>query len=100
MPTDDLNIKSTDVTGSEYVSLTSEGTVIRLVDLRNYILQGLLQDVKFIDCKIVGVEFSKCDRTFFSISLKNTILQYCDFFLLIPLFYNQIISKTVHLHKL
>ena len=46
MPTDDLNIKSTDVTGSEYVSLTSEGTVIRLVDLRNYILQGLLQDVK------------------------------------------------------
>lgn len=46
MPTDDLNIKSTDVTGSEYVPLTSEGTVIRLVDLRNYILQGLLQDVK------------------------------------------------------
>mgnify|MGYP003622389077 FL=1 len=46
MPTDDLNIKSTDVTGSEYVTLTSEGTVIRLVDLRNYILQGLLQDVK------------------------------------------------------
>ena len=46
MPTDDLNIKSTDVTGSEYVSLTSEGTVTRLVDLRNYILQGLLQDVK------------------------------------------------------
>lgn len=46
MPTDDLNIKSTDVTGSEYVSLTYEGTVIRLVDLRNYILQGLLQDVK------------------------------------------------------
>lgn len=46
MPTDDLNIKSTNVTGSEYVSLTSEGTVIRLVDLRNYILQGLLQDVK------------------------------------------------------
>ena len=46
MPTDDLNIKSTDVTGSEYVSLTSEGTIIRLVDLRNYILQGLLQDVK------------------------------------------------------
>lgn len=46
MPTDDLNIKSTDVTGSEYVTLTSEGTIIRLVDLRNYILQGLLQDVK------------------------------------------------------
>jgi len=46
MPTDDLTIESTNVTGSEYVTLTSEGTVIRLVDLRNYILQGLLQDVK------------------------------------------------------
>lgn len=46
MPTDDLNIKSTSLTGSEYITITSDNTIVKLVDVRNYILQGLLQDVK------------------------------------------------------
>lgn len=46
MPTDDLNIKSTSLTGSEYITITSDNTLVKLVDVRNYILQDLLQDVK------------------------------------------------------
>lgn len=37
------------------------------------------QDVKFIACKIVGGEFFKCDKVFFSASFKNCIMQYCNF---------------------
>ena len=46
MPTNDLNIKSTSLTGSEYITITSDNTRVKLVDVRNYILQDLLQDVK------------------------------------------------------
>ena len=38
-----------------------------------------LQDVYFEDCKIVGVEFFKCERRFFSIKAKSSFLQYCNF---------------------
>lgn len=37
------------------------------------------QDVQFIDCKIVGAEFFKCDRAFFSVSFKKCLLSYCNF---------------------
>lgn len=37
------------------------------------------QEVQFVDCKIVGVEFFKCEKTFFSVSFKNCLLQYCNF---------------------
>ena len=37
------------------------------------------QDVQFIDCKIIGGAFFKCDRTFFSASFKNSLLHYCNF---------------------
>lgn len=37
------------------------------------------QDVQFIDSKIVGGEFFKCDPRFFSVHFKNCILQYCNF---------------------
>lgn len=37
------------------------------------------QDVQFIDCKIVGAEFFKCEKTFFSASFKNCLLHYCNF---------------------
>ena len=38
-----------------------------------------LQDVVFTECKIVGVEFFKCDTTFFSIKAQNSFLRYCNF---------------------
>lgn len=38
-----------------------------------------LQDAYFEDCKIVGVEFFKCEKRFFSIKVKNSFLQYCNF---------------------
>lgn len=38
-----------------------------------------LHDVQFIECKIIGTEFFKCDRTFFSLSFKKCLLQYCNF---------------------
>lgn len=37
------------------------------------------QDVHFIDCKIVGAEFFKCEKTFFSPSFKKCFLHYCNF---------------------
>lgn len=38
-----------------------------------------LQDVQFIDCKIVGADFFKCEKTFYSPSFKNCLIQYCNF---------------------
>lgn len=38
-----------------------------------------LQDVRFVTCKIVGVEFFKCDKTFFSSSFRECMIQYCNF---------------------
>src|SRR5262245_40930201 len=38
-----------------------------------------LQDVRFLDCKIAGTAFFKCDKTFFSANFKNSLLQYCNF---------------------
>ena len=37
------------------------------------------QDVQFIDCKIVGAEFFKCEKTFFSPSFEKCFLHYCNF---------------------
>lgn len=38
-----------------------------------------LQDVKFVDCKIVGADFFKCDPAFFSIACLKSFLQYSNF---------------------
>lgn len=38
-----------------------------------------LQDAYFEDCKIVGAEFFKCEKRFFSIKAKGSFLQYCNF---------------------
>lgn len=37
------------------------------------------QDVQFDECKIIGADFYKCDKTFFSPSFKKCLLQYCNF---------------------
>lgn len=37
------------------------------------------QNVQFVECKIVGGEFFKCDKTFFSASFKKCLLHYCNF---------------------
>lgn len=37
------------------------------------------QDVHFVSCKIVGAEFFKCEKTFFSPSFKKCLLHYCNF---------------------
>ncbi len=38
-----------------------------------------LQDVTFDECKLTGTDFFKCEKIFFSITLKNSYLQYCNF---------------------
>lgn len=38
-----------------------------------------LHDVCFVDCKIVGAEFFKCDKIFFAIEGKRSFFQYCNF---------------------
>lgn len=37
------------------------------------------QDVQFIDCKLVGADFFKCERPFFSVQFTHSILHYCNF---------------------
>lgn len=37
------------------------------------------QDVQFIDCKLVGLDFFKCDKTFFYPIFKKCLLQACNF---------------------
>lgn len=37
------------------------------------------QDAQFIECKIVGAEFFKCEKIFFSVSFKKCMLLYCNF---------------------
>ena len=37
------------------------------------------QDIYFENCKIVGAEFFKCDKKFFSIKVKNSFLLFCNF---------------------
>lgn len=37
------------------------------------------QDVRFVGCKIVGAEFFKCEKTFFSPTFKDCVLYYCNF---------------------
>jgi len=38
-----------------------------------------LQDVHFMDFKIIGADFYQCEKIFFSASFKNCLLQYCNF---------------------
>jgi uncharacterized protein YjbI with pentapeptide repeats len=38
-----------------------------------------MQECTFTDCKIVGVDFYKCEKMFFSANFKNSLLQYCNF---------------------
>ena len=37
------------------------------------------QDILFEESKIVGAEFHKCDKTFFSIRLEKSIVMVCNF---------------------
>lgn len=38
-----------------------------------------LQEVCFKECKIVGADFFKCEKNFFSIKATDSFLQYCNF---------------------
>jgi uncharacterized protein YjbI with pentapeptide repeats len=37
------------------------------------------QDIQFLECKIVGAEFFKCEKTFFSAQFSRSMLHYCNF---------------------
>lgn len=38
-----------------------------------------LQDVTFSECKLVGIEFHKCNKTFFCVNIKQCALLNCNF---------------------
>lgn len=60
---------------AKFCSCTFTGCNFSLVKLDG----SRMQDVQFIDCKIVGAEFFKCERAFFSTCFKNCLLHYCNF---------------------
>jgi uncharacterized protein YjbI with pentapeptide repeats len=39
-----------------------------------------IKNAKFIDCKMMGIDFSKCNAFLFSVSFENCHLDYCSFF--------------------
>ena len=38
------------------------------------------RDISFIGCKILGIDFTQCNRFMFSFRFENCILDYCTFF--------------------
>lgn len=61
--------------GSKFISCSFLNCLIFCVDLTGV----RMQEVRFEESKLVGLEFYKCDPTFFSISGKKAIFQGCNF---------------------
>jgi len=61
---------------ASFLSCVFNGCDIGLVSLED----ARFQDVRFVDCKVTGMEFFKCDHSLlFSMELNSCFLQYCNF---------------------
>ena len=64
-----------DFTGSRFLDCTFLSCNLSLVKL-----DGVrIQDGKFINCKLTGVNFTKCDKMFFSVSFKGCLIDTSNF---------------------
>lgn len=60
---------------AKFYSCTFNGCNLSLVK----ILGVFLQEVTFNECKLVGLEFHKCDKTFFHVNAQQSLLLDCNF---------------------
>lgn len=76
----ECTFESCDFTGSSLRNAKFENCSFRNCNIGLVKLDGcVFQQAKFIDCKIVGAEFYKCNKTFFSANFKDCNLHYCNF---------------------
>ena len=66
---------NTFLTEAKFYSCTFNACNISFVKVQN----TLLQNVVFHECKLVGIEFYKANKTFFSITITNSNLLHCNF---------------------
>ncbi len=69
------NFTESTLWNAKFVNCVFKGCNISLVKMDGC----RFQDVRFIDCKLVGADFFKCDKPFFSVQFTHSILHYCNF---------------------
>jgi len=69
------NFNSVDLSGMTFVSCTFEGCDASLVKLNN----TSLQEVKFITCKLLGVQFSDCRKFLLDLDFDNCMIKLARF---------------------
>jgi uncharacterized protein YjbI with pentapeptide repeats len=62
-------------TGNKFLDCTFDGCNLSMIKLD----QSTLSDVVFKNCKVLGVNFSKCTDFLFSVAFDNCILDYSSF---------------------
>jgi len=70
------NFSKANISASDFIGCHFNGCNLSLAVMEN---TGL-KDNAFKDCKMVGVDFSKCSDFLFSVQFENCPLDYCSFF--------------------
>jgi len=65
------NFNGVDLSGRTFVSCTFDGCDASLVKLKN----TSLQDVKFLNCKLLGVQFSDCRKFLLELAFENCMIK-------------------------
>lgn len=69
------DFSNSDFSGNRFTDCTFIGCNLGLMKLNGTTLNG----VKFIDCKLIGINFSKCTDLLFSLSFEKCLLDYASF---------------------
>jgi len=65
------NLNNVDLSGMIFVSCTFDGCDASLVKLKN----TSLQEVKFVNCKLLGVQFSDCRKFLLELDFENCMIK-------------------------
>ena len=69
------NFNNVDLSGLTFVSCTFDGCDASLVKLKN----TSLQEVKFVNCKLLGVQFSECRKFLLDLDFENCMIKLSNF---------------------
>jgi uncharacterized protein YjbI with pentapeptide repeats len=70
------NFQKSDLSNNDFTDCVFKGCNFSLTVLNN---TGL-KTIRFIDCKLIGIDFSKCSNFLFSVSFQNCHVDYSSFF--------------------
>lgn len=72
----DCNFQKSDLSHNDFMDCTFNGCNLSLA-----VLNGTgIKNARFIDCKLMGIDFSRCNSFLFSVFFQNCHLDYCSFF--------------------